>query len=177
MTGSDRIKKIIAEGESESLEFKRSLSELKEILETVCAFANSHGGTVLVGIDDDGSILGVKISNKTVQKLEREIHDRIEPFVYPKIRIIPVDEKIVLSIEVPEGHNKPYLYLGRAFVRIGSVNRRLDREGIEKLLYSKRPSFDSLSFEGKADMDEGLLKELVERAREKGDGNRVHKSR
>jgi ATP-dependent DNA helicase RecG len=167
MTGSDRIKKIIAEGESESLEFKRSLSELKEILETVCAFANSHGGTVLVGIDDDGSILGVKISNKTVQKLEREIHDRIEPFVYPKIRIIPVDEKIVLSIEVPEGHNKPYLYLGRAFVRIGSVNRRLDREGIEKLLYSKRPSFDSLSFEGKADMDEGLLKELVERARER----------
>jgi predicted HTH transcriptional regulator len=103
MTGSDRIKKIIAEGESEGLEFKRSLSELKEILETVCTFANSHGGIVLVGIDDDGSILGVKISNKTVQKLEREIHDRIEPFVYPKIRIIPVDEKIVLSIEVPWG--------------------------------------------------------------------------
>ncbi|MGY0288804.1 MAG: RNA-binding domain-containing protein [Candidatus Methanodesulfokora washburnensis] len=167
MTGSDRIKKIIAEGESEGLEFKRSLSELKEILETVCAFANSHGGTVLVGIDDDGSILGVKISNKTVQKLEREIHDRIEPFVYPKIRIIPVDERIVLSIEVPEGHNKPYLYLGRAFVRIGSVNRRLDREGIEKLLYSKRPSFDSLSFEERADIDEGLLKELVGRARER----------
>ncbi|RSN76976.1 AlbA family DNA-binding domain-containing protein [Candidatus Methanodesulfokora washburnensis] len=53
MTGNDRIKKIIAEGESESLEFKRSLSELKEILETVCAFANSHRGTVLVGIYDD----------------------------------------------------------------------------------------------------------------------------
>lgn len=165
MTGNDRIKDMILKGESEELKFKRSLSEIKEILETVCAFANSHGGTVLIGVDDDGSIVGVRISNKAVQKLEREIHDRIEPSIYPKIKIAPVDEKIVLLVEVPEGHNKPYLYLGRAFVRVGPVNRRLDRKGIEELLYSKKPSFDSLSFEGKADIDEGLLKELVRRAR------------
>ncbi|PNV78149.1 MAG: hypothetical protein C0200_02565 [Thermoproteota archaeon] len=167
MTGNDRIRDMILKGESEELEFKKSLSEMKEILETVCAFANSHGGIVLIGIDDDGSIVGVKISNKAVQKLEREIHDRIEPSVYPRIRIIPIDEKIVLSVEVPEGPNKPYLYLGRAFVRVGSVNRRLDRKGMEELLYFKKPSFDSLPFEGRAKIDEELLKELVRRARER----------
>ncbi|MGC8933079.1 MAG: helix-turn-helix domain-containing protein [Candidatus Methanodesulfokora sp.] len=52
MTGNDRIRDMILKGESEELEFKKSLSEMKEILETVCAFANSHGGIVLIGIDD-----------------------------------------------------------------------------------------------------------------------------
>ena len=53
------LKELIAKGESETLEFKKSLSEWKEIVETVSAFSNTKGGTIVVGIGDDGKIHGV----------------------------------------------------------------------------------------------------------------------
>lgn len=46
------LKEIIISGESETIEFKSSLSEIKQILETLSAFSNGKGGIVLVGIDD-----------------------------------------------------------------------------------------------------------------------------
>jgi hypothetical protein len=44
--------------ESRTLEFKKTLAEMREIVETVCAFANTRGGRVLIGVDDSGQVLG-----------------------------------------------------------------------------------------------------------------------
>jgi hypothetical protein len=59
------VTKIIAKGESRTVEFKRSTGELREAMQTLCAFANGEGGRVLVGVRPDGKIVGQQISEQT----------------------------------------------------------------------------------------------------------------
>jgi ATP-dependent DNA helicase RecG len=48
-------------GESETIEFKNSLSEMDQILETISAFSNTKGGNIFIGLADDGKINGVEL--------------------------------------------------------------------------------------------------------------------
>ena len=59
------IQQLITKGESEVLEFKASFG--KDVIETLCAFANHLGGTVLVGVADDGKIVGTSCSEESMQ--------------------------------------------------------------------------------------------------------------
>ena len=54
----EQLKSIIKQGESHTLEFKKSTTQLKAAFETLCGFLNGHGGTVLIGISDNGKIVG-----------------------------------------------------------------------------------------------------------------------
>ena len=65
--------KLITKGESDILEFKESLQLKDEMAETVCAFANSRGGNILIGVKDKGIIKGVQIGKKTVIDLAEYI--------------------------------------------------------------------------------------------------------
>lgn len=56
------------------MEFKRSLGELRGFLETVVAFANRNGGTILIGVDDDGTVVGVNIGKGIIESLVNDIH-------------------------------------------------------------------------------------------------------
>ncbi len=87
------ILELIARGEDQNTEFKRSLSEKREILETVCAFSNSNGGIILVGVDDDGSITGVDVGKSTVEELINDVKFSIEPAVIPQVEIVEVRGK------------------------------------------------------------------------------------
>jgi len=55
----ERLDRLLAEGESETVEFKESLD--REALETVAAFANTRGGTLLIGVQDDGTARGITV--------------------------------------------------------------------------------------------------------------------
>ena len=57
--------------ESETLEFKASLSQLDRIVETVSAFANTKGGTIVVGLTGKGEIIGTQIGKDTIEKLTK----------------------------------------------------------------------------------------------------------
>ncbi|MEE9151738.1 MAG: ATP-binding protein [Thermoplasmata archaeon] len=65
--------------ESETMEFKSSLSEIKQVLETLSAFSNGKGGRVLVGIDDEARIKGVDIGRNTIENLANEIKRNSDP--------------------------------------------------------------------------------------------------
>ena len=160
------LRSILRRGEGERLEFKRSLSESREILETICAFANAKGGLILIGVDDNGEPVGVEVGRRTLENLENRIHSHIDPHIYPRIRVKAIQDKTIVAVEVPEGTNKPYFYKGRAYLRIGRSNRLLGRNGIERLMEA-RPTFDSLPSTEGAEIDENLVVELVERARDR----------
>jgi len=61
----------LRQGESATLEFKRSTGEVKEGLQTLCAFLNGSGGTVLFGIQPYGTIEGQLVSGKPRSRLQR----------------------------------------------------------------------------------------------------------
>jgi len=56
----EEIKNIISQGEGMNIEFKKSTTDItKDVYETVCAFSNREGGHILVGVKDDGTVIGV----------------------------------------------------------------------------------------------------------------------
>lgn len=68
------VEELLSGGGSETVEFKRSLGELRGFLETVVAFANRNGGTILIGVDDDGTVVGVNIGKGIIESLVNDIH-------------------------------------------------------------------------------------------------------
>ena len=60
--------------ESETLEFKKSVGEWKEIIETASAFSNTRGGEILVGINNNGEVKGIEIGKNTFSR--RDVFDR-----------------------------------------------------------------------------------------------------
>ncbi len=75
----DIIKRLIAEKECGRVEFKETTGQLERGMETLCAFLNGEGGTVLFGVTDKGKIIGQDVSDKTKRDIADAIR-RIEPF-------------------------------------------------------------------------------------------------
>jgi hypothetical protein len=82
--------------ESESVEFKREWTD--HALEDLAAFANTHGGTLYIGVEDDGHVVGASISDAAVQRLANLITSRLG--IAPSIRTETIEEKPVLAIQV-----------------------------------------------------------------------------
>lgn len=76
----DELKALVAQKESHVLEFKKSTAQLKSAVESLCAFLNEQGGTVLIGVTDDGHIVRQDITNNTRREIAHEI-SKIEPTV------------------------------------------------------------------------------------------------
>ncbi len=119
--------------ESEEMEFKLSLTEWRDIVETVSAFSNTKGGMIKIGVADDGEIIGTTVGKNTIEKLANQIKQNTDPLVFPSIVTEEKDGKEVIVIHVKEGESKPVFAFGRAFKRVGKTNQRLGHEDIRKL--------------------------------------------
>ena len=127
------VEDLLKEGESETVEFKPSLSQMDKIIESISAFSNTKGGTVIIGVSDKGEVLGVDIGKNTIEGLANQIKQNTDPMAYPSIRVEDMDKKQVVVIEVVEGKQKPVLAFGRAFRRVGKSNQKLGFERIRTL--------------------------------------------
>lgn len=123
------LKALVKRGESEIMEFKRSTGQLQAAMQTVCAFLNSEvGGTVLIGVTDDGKIIGQEIADKTNRDIANEL-ERIEPHVNISIKRVSVGSfKYVIVVVVKPGKNKPYAFDGRSYIRNQSTTQQMSRE-------------------------------------------------
>jgi len=101
------LKKLIAEGENQQLDFKYCVSDSRKIARTLSAFANSDGGKLLIGVRDNGRIAGIKSDEEIYM-----VDTAAQIFCRPKIDFITkqhvVGEKTVLEVEVAKGNNRPY---------------------------------------------------------------------
>ena len=84
----DIIKRLIAEKECGRVEFKETTGQLERGMETLCAFLNGEGGTVLFGVTDKGKIIGQDVSDKTKRDIADAIR-RIEPFATVEVSYTP----------------------------------------------------------------------------------------
>ncbi|WP_291323078.1 RNA-binding domain-containing protein, partial [Desulfonatronospira sp.] len=102
-----RIFKLLQSGEGLNLEFKKSRDKLtQDVYQTICAFLNRHGGTLLLGVDDSGRITGVDPS--AVAQIKKDFvttinnPQKIHPPAYLSVDEVQVQEQIVLHVYVPE---------------------------------------------------------------------------
>ena len=158
---------VIAQGESETAEFKRSVAELEQVVETVVALANTRGGLVLIGVGPKGEVAGVDVGQVTGERIANRIIGNTDPVIYPSVQSVEVADRKVFVIAVPESDNKPHLASGRAFMRVGATTVQMRRDEYERLLLLRRQS----PFDGReapdatlADIDEGKVRWYLERA-------------
>ncbi len=130
------IEKVIAMKEGGNVEFKLSTGQLDRGMETLCAFLNGSGGTLLFGVSDGGKLIGQEISDQTKRNLADGLM-RFEPT--PKVDIqyfdLPGTDKKVISIYAePAFALRPFTYRGRAYSRIQSVTTTMSQATYAGLL-------------------------------------------
>jgi len=97
----------IANGENEVLDFKKTISSSSKIAKTISAFANHKGGTLLVGVNDNKTISGVRTDEEKYM-LELAANFYLKPSTKLEIREWNFGGKTVLEAIIPEGKDKPY---------------------------------------------------------------------
>jgi predicted HTH transcriptional regulator len=108
------VNRLIEQGEGFTIEFKRKVSTPEKIARALIAFANTKGGHILFGVDDDGSIVGVE-SEKSEAALILEAGTVFcEPEILPAIDIVPFHGKDVIVATVMESADKPHYFTGPA---------------------------------------------------------------
>jgi len=128
-----RLDRLLAEGESETAEFKESLDE--EAFETVAAFANTKGGTLLVGVADDGTVRGITLGKETMRDWANRIAQATH--VHPQLTRLSHAGKTVAAIEVAESPLKPVPCRGRYFKRVGKSNRQMTDDDLTRAVLEK----------------------------------------
>lgn len=106
------IKKIIQEGENARIDFKKTIKSPEKIAKTLVAFANNKGGKLLIGVLDEGIIVGVKEEEEEKYTLEQAALLYCRPALSLSFEEHVVDDKLVLIAEVQESEEKPHYALG-----------------------------------------------------------------
>ena len=103
ITNIDDIRKLASGDEGGRTEYKLITGQLERGMETLCAFLNGEGGTVLFGVADNGKITGQEVSDKTKRDIAETIR-RIEPFATIDISYtdIPGTNKSVIALSAEE---------------------------------------------------------------------------
>lgn len=123
MITSPDIINLITFGESQLVEFKSSFD--RETIETLVAFANAGGGTVLIGVADNGSVKGVTVGKETLNEWLGQVKSSTSPSIIPDLESIAVDGKVIVIIRVGEYPVKPVNTKGKYFKRTASSNHQL----------------------------------------------------
>src|SRR5260221_14238869 len=106
------VNRLIEEGEGFGIEFKRRISSAEKIARTIISFANTKGGTILFGVDDDGSIVGVESEKSEIELIEMAGRDFCDPRVEPALDIVPFDGRDIIACHIAESKTKPHYFLG-----------------------------------------------------------------
>ena len=158
-THPDRIKSLISSGESNRLEFKSTLrwnlktdrSEKvieKAWLKSVAAFLNSDGGVVLVGVEDNGDIMGIEADCfDNEDKYLLHVNNRIQQHIglehagFIGYQLVPVDNKKVLLIECQPSPSPVFLKISQDeefYIRVGPGSRRLSTSEVVAYVTNRR---------------------------------------
>jgi predicted HTH transcriptional regulator len=122
----DYIKRLIAEGEHQMLDFKFEVSDFRKIARALVAFSNTDGGRLLLGVKDNGSIAGVR-SEEEYFMIEGAARLYCKPEVPFRIREWQVEGRKVVEVIISRGEDKPYMAQDTdgcwiAYIRQGDQN-------------------------------------------------------
>ena len=138
----NQLEQLLLDGESQTLEFKSSFD--KASIESLVAFANAKGGTVVIGVNNKGKVLGVTLGKETLNEWLGQIKSTTSPTIIPELSAESIDGKIIIFIHISEFPVKPVSTRGRYFKRIASSNHQLGLSEIADLyMQSLQLSWDS----------------------------------
>ncbi len=115
---------MIAGGEDSTVEFKEEVSQRTSTANEMIAFANTHGGRLLIGVADDGQLVGVSDPDQLAQQIINIGRHNCCPALYPTVDYIQVDDKTVVVVEIPRRLGPPHENNnGQCYIRVGPTKR------------------------------------------------------
>ncbi|MBI4648550.1 MAG: putative DNA binding domain-containing protein [Bacteroidia bacterium] len=151
------IKELIARGEGYHLEFKEENISNEDLAKILVCFANTDGGRILVGIDNNGNTKGVSDTDKIMLKIDDVAINRCENPISILQETAQIDNKTIVIVNVPKGSQRPYrTKSGNYYVRASNRCRQASREELLRIFQaSESLYYDELavSRSGISDMD------------------------
>ena len=144
---------LVEKGEGPTIEFKRLIHSAPKIARSIVSFANTSGGTILIGVDDDRRIVGIQSEKEMLAVIDEALRYHVEPKPRLNVRIEEFKRRMVLLIDIPESPERPHFHIERlirrdtgkrtverrVFMRDGSHNKAVNEDQIELMLSSKEP--------------------------------------
>ena len=155
--------------ENEEIEFKKSTSETKEGIHSICSMLNKNKkGCIYFGVKNNGEVVGQPIGEDTLNKLSRDISINIEPsFAYSINERKSIDGKSFIEVTF-SGEQTPYSAYGRYYIRFHDEDRQMDNQMLRKYYYENNNDYSEWE---KADSGENikyidveLLKRVIDEA-------------
>ncbi len=163
--------RLLKKGESARIEFIEAPMPVEKVARSVCALLNSKGGIVVVGVDDQGRVRA-QVSSQEADSLRRFLHEQIIPRTLFTVSMDDTSSGAVISVDVPEGRDRPYVFDGTVYVRSGTRTRVADAEAMRDMVEGR--ARETERWERRAasgleigDLDRELLDETVRRAQDR----------
>jgi ATP-dependent DNA helicase RecG len=137
MKDQQLIKDLIKQGEGLQLEFKEMLRK-EEVAKNICAFLNAEGGIVLIGISDNGNVIGVKDADQEEVILKNYLLKTIIPEAPITVSVETIGNKKVILAKVWNGSKPPYVFDGTIYCRVGSQTIKATPDKISKLIIERQ---------------------------------------
>ena len=135
-----KIIQILEQGEDSKNQFKKNINNIDALAIEMIAFSNTLGGKIFIGVDDDGSIVGLTTDDirRINQLLSNAASQNVKPAINPLTEIVTINERRILIIDVSQGMNKPYQDKnGAIWVKSGADKRKATaREELQRLFQS-----------------------------------------
>ncbi len=150
--------------ESETVELKSTV--VADICKEVIAFANTKGGTLYIGVEDNGTVIGVDNADRVTLQLSNMVRDSIKPDVtmFVRYETLTVDNKQIIAVIIQKGTDRPY-YLGKkglkpsgVYVRNGTSADPATDTSIRKMIKET----DGDSFEAMRSLEQALTFQATE---------------
>ena len=158
------VKELALKGEGLQIEFKKKANFPEKIVREVIALANTQGGSLLIGVDDDGTVSGQRFIEEEIFVMEKAIRELIFPPLEVEVATVKLSEnKGVAVFRIPHSPNRPHFLLVQgkklSFIRVQDRTVQASREVWEVLRKSRVPR-DTVFTYGKK--EEVLMKFLAE---------------
>ena len=153
--------------ENETIEFKKSTSELKEAMNDICAILNKHGeGVLYFGVKPNGDVCGQMVSASSLDDIATHIKTAIKPMIYPSIKEEILDGMTIIKVNFA-GTERPYSSYGRYFKRVYDRAEDLTPDELKHMMLNTDYSSiweNNLTTFGMDDVDSKALKSFYTRA-------------
>lgn len=130
------LEEMIKNGESSKVEFTLDDTSPEELAKEIVALANFQAGTIILGVGDDKSILGIK-KTKLEEWVMQICRNNIEPSIIPDYEEVEIENNRIAIISLPYTPDKPYAAIERGrriyYIRVGTTSRVATREELRRI--------------------------------------------
>ncbi|ACF13216.1 putative transcriptional regulator [Chloroherpeton thalassium ATCC 35110] len=145
--------RLVERGENVQIEFKRLVHSPEKIAKSMVAFANTAGGVILIGVDDDKRIVGIESEKETIEIIDEAAHEFVAPKINYVTDVVEFRARDVLMVTVEESERKPHFHISyprhsdtlkrkkekKVYIRKDSHNVAATREEVHLMEDEEKP--------------------------------------